>query len=297
MNPSVSIVIPTYNRADFVRNAIQSAVAQTLQDIEIIVVDDGSTDHTIDVIDEFNDPRIKFKRHESNQGGNAARNTGTELADGDFIAYLDSDDVWYSDKLELQTTRLHECDDDFIVSYCDSERDRDGGIKQLLSDWIERPTGFEGGEQLIPPLLSRKFTFGGSSALLVKAEAVEEIGGWDEDFPRNQDMDFLVRLLEIGKLAYVNKELLRHFDTGQPALENVKIAEKLLLKKHEGWVTYAESQGYDPYGVSNFFLAKHKFREADLIGGFHSLRHSKCPHIRDFFGLGASIISGMFQGQ
>jgi len=80
--PKVSVVIPTYNRAHLVGRAIRSVLNQTYQDFEIIVVDDGSTDNTKEVVKSFNDPRIRYIRHEKNRGGSAARNTGIRAARG-----------------------------------------------------------------------------------------------------------------------------------------------------------------------------------------------------------------------
>lgn len=98
--PTVSVVIPTYNRAHLVGRAIQSVLNQTYQDFEIIVVDDGSTDNTEEVVKSFNDPRIRYIRHDQNRGGSAARNTGIKMARGEYIAFQDSDDEWLPEKLE-----------------------------------------------------------------------------------------------------------------------------------------------------------------------------------------------------
>ena len=95
-NPTVSVIIPTYNRAHLVGRAIKSVLNQTYRDFEIIVVDDGSTDNTKDIIKEFQkkDKRIKYIPYEKNKGGSAARNTGIKAAKGEYIAFLDSDDEW-----------------------------------------------------------------------------------------------------------------------------------------------------------------------------------------------------------
>ncbi|MBM2835200.1 MAG: glycosyl transferase [Candidatus Brocadiaceae bacterium] len=98
-NVQVSVVIPTYNRAPYVIMAIESVLAQSYQDYEIIVVDDGSTDGTRDVLEPYRD-RIRYM-YQDNKGVSAARNTGIQESRGEWIAFLDSDDEWLPNKLEI----------------------------------------------------------------------------------------------------------------------------------------------------------------------------------------------------
>ncbi len=97
--PMVSVIIPTYNRAHVLGRAIRSVLDQTYQDFELIVVDDGSSDHTGEVVATFADPRIHYLRHEKNRGAAAARNTAIKTAQGEYIASLDSHDEWLPEKL------------------------------------------------------------------------------------------------------------------------------------------------------------------------------------------------------
>ncbi len=106
VRPFVSVVIPSFNRAHRVGDAIGSVLAQTFQDFEIIAVDDGSTDATISALKEITDPRLRILRHPVNRGAAAARNTGIAEATGRYIALLDSDDTWYPQKLERQLAWL-----------------------------------------------------------------------------------------------------------------------------------------------------------------------------------------------
>lgn len=104
--PKVSVIIPTYNRARYLHRAIQSVLDQRFPDLEIIVVDDASTDDTAQVIEGFRDPRIRYFRHNTNRREAASRNTGVQNAVGDYIAFLDDDDVWLPDKLAIQVNLL-----------------------------------------------------------------------------------------------------------------------------------------------------------------------------------------------
>ena len=101
-NGKVSVIIPTYNRADTIKRSIDSVLMQTYGDLEIIVVDDGSTDHTEQIVREYTDSRVRYIRTDGRYGANHARNIGIENAGGEFIAFQDSDDEWHSDKLEKQ---------------------------------------------------------------------------------------------------------------------------------------------------------------------------------------------------
>ena len=100
--PTVSIIIPTYNREQLLGRAIKSVLAQTYQDFELIIVDDGSTDNTERLVKSFNSEKTRYIRHRKNKGPAAARNTGIRSAKGDYIAFQDSDDEWMPEKLEKQ---------------------------------------------------------------------------------------------------------------------------------------------------------------------------------------------------
>src|SRR5215475_3690336 len=100
--PLVSAIVTAYNRADTVRRAIESIQAQTMSDLEIVVVDDASQDDTVDVVLSIDEPRLRLVRNIRNRGIGGAKNVGVENAQGEYIAFLDSDDTWEADKLERQ---------------------------------------------------------------------------------------------------------------------------------------------------------------------------------------------------
>jgi glycosyltransferase involved in cell wall biosynthesis len=126
--PMVSIVIPTHNRSESLRHSIASVLTQTLQDFEIIVVDDASSDHTAEVAYMFADQRIKYIRHDANLGVAAARNTGIVNSRARYIAFLDDDDEWLPEKLARQLKRLHSSPTNVGAIYTSSLRvDRRSG--------------------------------------------------------------------------------------------------------------------------------------------------------------------------
>ena len=114
IRPLVSVIMPCYNCADFIEESIISVLSQDYSEIELILIDDGSTDSTADVISTINDPRIRYFS-QPNSGVSAARNNGLDQAKGEYIAFIDADDIWHKSKLRLQTQLLQ--DSDFQVCF------------------------------------------------------------------------------------------------------------------------------------------------------------------------------------
>src|SRR5215475_868787 len=104
--PKVSVIIPTHNRAEFLRSAITSVLNQTFQDFEIIIIDDASKDHTQEVIANFNDARIKVIYNQVSKGAAGARNIGIMNSSSEYTAFLDDDDEWLPEKLQIQNCFL-----------------------------------------------------------------------------------------------------------------------------------------------------------------------------------------------
>lgn len=197
--PRVSIVIPTYNHADLLREALQSVIAQTLTDWEAIVVNNHSEDHTVDVVKAFGDPRLRLE-HIHNQGIIAAsRNKGISLSRGEWVAFLDSDDSWEPDKLERSLTGAG-ADADLI-----SHREavvRDGKVLSVSPRFEEADAAY------------RRLLFDGTcfspSAALVRRTLLEKIGGFreDPDFVTVEDYDLWLRLVQAGaKVRFVDAVL------------------------------------------------------------------------------------------
>jgi glycosyltransferase involved in cell wall biosynthesis len=142
-NPTVSVIIPTYNRENLIGRAIYSVLKQTYQDFEIIVIDDDSTDNTREVIKEFQrkDKRIKYIKHGKNKGGSAARNTGIREAKGKYIAFQDSDDEWLSGKLEKQIKMFKKAPLEIGVIYTGFWRIEEDKKEYIPSDKIIKKEG------------------------------------------------------------------------------------------------------------------------------------------------------------
>ncbi|WP_049985880.1 glycosyltransferase family 2 protein [Halobellus rufus] len=265
--PTVSVIIPTYNRAADLPRAIDSALGQTLSDLEVIVVDDASTDDTESVVTSYDDSRVSYLAHETNRGGSAARNTGIDAATGEYIALLDSDDEWAREKLERQVRTLEQRSDEWIAAYCGTTLIDDGAenslwerCKSLVGGHSSRE-GAEGGEELVKEIFLENVHTSAGSTLVVEADVVDRIGGFDESFDRYQDTEFLIRVLKEGKLAYVDEPLLRRYPSGGPDADAVRRANAHFLKTFAEDVVELETRGYNVTGVQKHAVASTYLRE------------------------------------
>jgi glycosyltransferase involved in cell wall biosynthesis len=188
----VSVVIPCYNAERFLAEALESALGQTYRDIEVIVVDDGSTDNSAEIIRSYGD-RLKAQ-FGPNRGAGAARNVGTALARGEFIQYLDADDLLMPDAIERRIAAL-----------------REGGADVAYSDWerlVEvEPGVFEVGERRVrriedvhpnPAIAVITHFWAPPAALTYRRSIVDKIGGWKEWLPAMEDARFLQDAVIIG---------------------------------------------------------------------------------------------------
>ena len=200
--PTVSVIIPTYNRAHLVGRAIRSVLAQTFQDFEIIVVDDASTDNTEEVIRAFGDPRIIFLHQETNRGPSAARNTGIRASRGEYIAFLDSDDGWLPRKLEKQL-------DMFRTSPLDNLGLLLSGIRMIQDGRVlaeKRAEAPLGGWQY-EDALSKRVIPPSCSTWLLKRSVLSPIPFFDESFTCGEDHEYLVRASRICRIGSVPEAL------------------------------------------------------------------------------------------
>lgn len=200
---SVSVVIPTYNRAAVLARAVRSALEQTVPPLEVLVIDDGSSDHTDQVLAEFSG-RIQYIKLTQRRGAGHARNVGIQKARGEWIGLLDSDDEWLPDKLARQHALL------------DTAAPGLGGCY----GWAERIAPGNGPMRLHAPrnlapvandLLCAN-VIGGCSTLLLRRDLLLRTGGFDERLPASQDWDLWLRLLDEAPLQGQPEVLIRYYD-------------------------------------------------------------------------------------
>jgi glycosyltransferase involved in cell wall biosynthesis len=181
--PRVSVIIPTYNRGWIVKEAIESVLAQDYRDFELIVVDDGSTDNTDDILDSYRGDIIVFRQE--NQGVSAARNRGLAEASGCFIAFLDSDDLWLSQKLFRQVEFFNKNPD---AKICQTEETWiRKGVRVNPKKRHKKPWGMIFEPSLALCLIS-------PSAVMIRRSLFEEVGGFDETLPACEDYDLWLRI-------------------------------------------------------------------------------------------------------
>jgi glycosyltransferase involved in cell wall biosynthesis len=224
MMKTISVIIPTYNYARFLREAIDSALAQTHAPLEVIVVDDGSTDETAQVLAEYG-AKIRPLWQE-NQGVAAARNTGLAAARGEYVTFLDSDDVWKPRKLERQIARF-DADPALGLVHCGVETfDRDG---RTLTTHLGGMEGWVAADLL---RLNREVIIAGSN-IMVPRRVAEEIGGFDVRLPPSEDWDFYYRVATRYRFGYVAEPLVRYRLHGSGGHMNIRRMENGMLLAFE----------------------------------------------------------------
>jgi glycosyltransferase involved in cell wall biosynthesis len=200
MDPKVSVIIPTKNRAYYLSSAIQSVLDQTFGDFEIIVVDGASTDNTGEVIDKFDDERIRYIREKKDKGASASRNIGIKNSRGRFIAFLDDDDRWMPSKLEKQLYLINKNPDVGLV-YTGFWKFNNSGKTMGRARNLPSVRG-----NIYPKILRVNY-IGGCSTVLVRRECLEKVGLFDENLPAGEDFDLWIRLAKHYQFDYVKEAL------------------------------------------------------------------------------------------
>ena len=211
----VSVVIRTYNRGYVIAEAIASVLGQTYDDFEIIVVDDGSTDNTFEVVKQFRNDKIQYIRHDRNRGVSAAGNTGIRVATGDVIAHLDSDDLWKPEMLRTLVDFLNRNPEVGAV-FCDVEVIRNA----------ESISSIAAGMHAFPKLLALHsnaddVVFSSRemylclleevpikpTAVLIRRNVLDTVGGYDNSWLSGEDWELYLRISKCYRFGYTNRKL------------------------------------------------------------------------------------------
>jgi len=196
-SPKVSVIVPTYNRADRLERALNSIVSQTYQDFELIVVDDGSTDKTSQLMKSF--PKAQYLYIKKNSGVSKARNVGLAFAKGELICFLDSDDLWKEKKIQIQSLWL--------------ENNKDSQICYTDEIWVRN------GVRVNPMNRHRKYSgdifrhclglcIVSPSSVMIRAKLFDEIGNFDESLPACEDYDLWLRIASKYAFHFIEEPLI-----------------------------------------------------------------------------------------
>lgn len=231
-SPNISVVIPAYNRAKTIRYCLDSVLAQTVSPLEVIVVDDCSTDETVEIVKSYNDTRVRCVVLDKNSGAQAARNRGIKEAKGDWVAFQDSDDEWRPNKLEKQVKALSEVNFDPWT------------VVHTNATWLDSATGRQlpvelppvEGENVYPLLLAMPAPM--FPGMLVSQAALEKVDFLDEKVPSYQEWDTSIRLAKYCRFIYLREPLfIYHLQEGETISKSKKgdvMGYQYILDKFEG---------------------------------------------------------------
>jgi glycosyltransferase involved in cell wall biosynthesis len=223
--PLFSVVVPTYNRRALLQRALNSVVQQTLDDYEIVVVDDGSTDGTVEMLQAQYGERVRLLVNQGPRGGSAARNTGIQCARGSWIAFLDSDYWWEPSKLEAFREAIQHSPDVGLWYSASRAIDSKGVVRR------EFTIGFSGDHTAH---MRRLNPINALPAVVVKTELVRAIGGFDPTLPARQDMDLYMRLCPLAKFGYI-PQILTNVDVGADGRISGSPSNRM-----NGWIGFFE---------------------------------------------------------
>jgi glycosyltransferase involved in cell wall biosynthesis len=196
--PHVSVIIPAYNAAAYIADTVNSALAQTYRDLEVIVVDDGSTDGTLKALEPFGD---RVRVHQQPNGGVAkARNTGVGLAQGAYIAFLDADDLWLPHKLEMQLDGS-----DAPMTFTDRFNIGERGELPELQSLV---TPMKGGDIFVD--LMREGNFITNTSVMMRRDLFEKMGGFYTGLNGTEDWDLWIRIAERHQIGFIAEPLVRY---------------------------------------------------------------------------------------
>ena len=229
----VSVIIPTYNRANVIETSVESVLNQTYTDIEVIIVDDGSDDNTKEIIDGINDTRIKYMRSSVNRGQSFARNVGIRRAKGEFIAFQDSDDVWLPDKLERQM-KCFEDNPSCGLVYCMFEYQNSLDGKKIVYPPADVPLDVKTGWIF-------NNMFGGNlidmPTIIIRKDILKTTGFLNEQIDCLEDFEWLLRVTKNYPVCMVEDILLhKYFSKDSVSKNKLKEAKTLchvLINYHD----------------------------------------------------------------
>jgi glycosyltransferase involved in cell wall biosynthesis len=259
MDPKISVIIPTYNRAKLLSRAIQSVLNQTYSNFELIVIDDGSPDNTKKIVEEFQkkDKRIKYIWQENFGGNSKTINTGIKASQGEYIALLEDDDEWLPEKLEKQLEVFQNSKREKLgLVCCKTLTVYENGKTEIIKTCDIPENNYK---VLAESLLDNKFFFN-VSAFLIKKEALDKVGFLDENLKIGTDKDILLRIFKDYNFDFAPFVLVRYYDHGgkftrMPFYDRfLKDLLYLHTKHHDIYKNYPKIYSREQRGIGNYYV-------------------------------------------
>jgi glycosyltransferase involved in cell wall biosynthesis len=276
----VSVIMATYNRENYLPFAIESVLSQTYSNLELHIIDDGSTDGTRALVNDYQDSRIRYY-YQENKGQSGAINVGINNAQGDYICFIDSDNIWKLDKLERQIKIMSE-NPDYHIAYGENEIIDENGTVQSAQNPVQRYSG-----NIMEKLLV--FNFINFNTTMIRIECFRELGGMGADIPAGPDYDLFLKFSTRYRFLYIpeifaqyrvmknqmssNKD--RRFQTNFYILNNFIEKNGHLIDKvtiDNTWCRYYTSRG-------RYLASKKRFKSAisDYFKAIGHMPHSMHP--------------------
>ena len=291
MNPAVSIVLPTYNRADYVMDAVASAIGQTYTNWEMVIVDDGSTDRTLDVLSAVADRRVRVVTLPRNAGVSAARNAGIRATSAPLVAILDSDDIWLPNHLSTTVGALNANSDVAVM-----------GSQALIMDF----NGFEVKPCPMPVGMMQTLSYSMircshlHSTAVLRRTCLDRVGGYDEALRKFDDLDLWLRLRRLGyatdnvpMITAIVRESRNSLMRGNGAVLSVNDDMRMLGESlaDEGFASTPE------VGMRTAMLAHYNPLPGDNSGCRETLRklQRKWPTQRLFYEIDATVEASLIR--
>jgi glycosyltransferase involved in cell wall biosynthesis len=283
-NPLVSVVIPTFNRAGLICRTIDNVFEQTYRNLEVVVVDDGSTDDTLSRLYQYGD-RIRVVT-QSNAGPAVARNHGARVSRGEIIAFQDSDDLWRPTKLDRQVALL-KTDSSIPCCLCNVLLRVVGG-KQVTSFDVSliHPRHEEGIWLNVPEVLATRFVLF-NQAVAIRREAWERVGGFDESLKYLEDYDLPLQLALEGPWAFIQEPLVIYSSNSPESFSQAALKDPIVLKHCELKICERMLAKDDKQGQQSSFRRHLKRRKGSFQRELRAIELSR----KDFRG--ARIISSV----
>jgi len=256
----VSIIIPTYKRADLLERAIKSILNQSFKNVEIIVVDDNDSDsnyrtETEHIMKEFEEyQNIFYIKHEHNRNGAVARNTGIKHARGKFIGFLDDDDEFHPTKLEKQVALLEKSSDEIFGVRTGYQMVKNG--RKIYENKAKEKGNLK------VELLKNDIILATNSSVLFKKDKILNIGGFDSSFIRHQDIELMLRLFNIGNIETIS-EILVSINADDP--QNRPNGEKLDLVKTYFFESFSDDINKLSDNDRKIVYLNHKYEVAKIF--------------------------------